>query len=598
MSNEQLTMKKIFVFLLIFQFSNLLIFKSFAQEKGVVITNKSDKVETINGKKYYIHTVLKGQTLYSIAKSYSVSVDDIVKENPDVKKTPIYPDLKLRIPAKKNTDANTSNQQINKPVIQKKDSLINHTVKSKETIYSLTKKYNVTEEEIRNANPSLNLNMQPGQIIKIPYKTDTVKEKKKTSFLKDLFGKSKKKTEKKDTLKKEKPKIDTTAKIINKPESEPPSLDKVKGDVINAALILPLNLNEVADIVTEDIDGELKPPSSYKSLTYLQYYEGAKIALDSLEKRGLNAKLFVYDINNDSSLTDKIIKKPEFENLNIIFCPQISPSYSGFIKYVKKNNIKFVTYSQSNICNLKDYSFSFRLTPSVNEQLKQLSIFIVKKYSNDNILIVYQGNNSVQKKFADFLRKELTSNKVIKTHDSLLFAEVDYSKTGLSGVKEKLNLSNNNILISFINDEVSLSEYIMHLNEMDDTYKITLFGLQSWANFQNVEKDYLQSLNLHLYSPNFVDYSENKVKVFLSRFRNEFKTEPGLYAYQGFDAVYYFLYALMHSGRNFDKYIQDYKADLLENNFHFMKTESGGYENVYLNIYKYQDFKLVNARKE
>ncbi len=569
----------------------------FAQESGIVITNKSDKIELINGKKYYVHTVLKGQTLYSIAKAYSVSVDDIIKENPEVKKEPIHSEQKLKIPAKKFSDSNTSYQPFNKPIIQKKDSFITHTVRSKETIYSLSKKYNVPEEEIRNSNSSLNLNIQPGQIIKIPYKADTLKEKKKSSFLKDLF-KSPKKTEKKDTLKKIKSKSDTTDIVTNKAESDTPCKDYVRNDVYYAALILPLNLNEVSSIVTEDIDGELKPPSNYKSLTYLQYYEGAKIALDSLQKQGLNVKLYLYDVNNDSTAAGEIIKKPEFEKINIIFCPQLLLGYNKFVKHAKKNNIKFVTYSQSNISNLKDNSFLYRLTPSTNEQFRQLSAFIIQKYSKENILVVYQGNNNTQKKFADLLIKEFTNSKDPITHNSILFAEVDYSKTGISGVKDKLKLSNNNVLISFINDEVSLSQYLRYLNDINDTYKFTLFGLQHWGSFQNVEKDYLQNLNLHLYSPNFVDYSENKVKIFLSDFRNEFKTEPSLYAYQGFDAVYYFLNALMRYGKNFDNCLQGYKADLLESNFFFKKAENGEFENVYLNIYKYQDYKLVNARKE
>src|SRR5438105_1577806 len=56
----------------------LLTIGSFSQE-----VTKSKKIETVDNKKYYMHTVEKGQTLYAIAKEYSTTVNDIILENPD-----------------------------------------------------------------------------------------------------------------------------------------------------------------------------------------------------------------------------------------------------------------------------------------------------------------------------------------------------------------------------------------------------------------------------------------------------------------------------------------------------------------------------------
>ena len=66
----------------------------------------------------------------------------------------------------------------------------------------------------------------------------------------------------------------------------------------------------------------------------------------------------------------------------------------------------------------------------------------------------------------------------------------------------------------------------------------------------------------------------------------------------GFDAAYYFMNAMFRYGKSFEKCLQDIKPDLLENEMHFQKTENNIYENTYLNIYKYEDYKLVNARNK
>ena len=62
-------MKKQFLSLFLFL---LMLGMAYAQEeKGIV---KSEKIETINGRKFYMHTIEKGHTLYSIAKLYQVDL--------------------------------------------------------------------------------------------------------------------------------------------------------------------------------------------------------------------------------------------------------------------------------------------------------------------------------------------------------------------------------------------------------------------------------------------------------------------------------------------------------------------------------------------
>ncbi len=46
---------------------------------------RSTVIQNIDGKEYYIHTIKRGQTLYMISKVYGVEVNDLIRENPEVK---------------------------------------------------------------------------------------------------------------------------------------------------------------------------------------------------------------------------------------------------------------------------------------------------------------------------------------------------------------------------------------------------------------------------------------------------------------------------------------------------------------------------------
>lgn len=120
----------------------------------------------LNAQNYIEHKIKEGETIESIAKKYLVTPFDIFALNPDAK-TKFQPNTVLIIP----------NSKIkNEPINEESKELIGyktHKVKRKETLYGLSKKYGVSEEEIKKANRSLySENLKKGDKIRIPrYKT-------------------------------------------------------------------------------------------------------------------------------------------------------------------------------------------------------------------------------------------------------------------------------------------------------------------------------------------------------------------------------------------------------------------------------------------
>ncbi len=111
---------------------------------------KSTEIEVYQGKKFYLHEVQRGETIYAIAKAYKVSVDAIAYENPDVFNG-LKPGQKIRIPLQAT------------PYTTKE-----HEVQKGETLYGIAKKYNTTIEELVQINPNVSNGIKPGQKLQIP----------------------------------------------------------------------------------------------------------------------------------------------------------------------------------------------------------------------------------------------------------------------------------------------------------------------------------------------------------------------------------------------------------------------------------------------
>jgi LysM repeat protein len=149
--------------ILIFGLINIL-FPILLQAQQEVVVKKSEIIENINGKQFYMHFIKQGETLFEIAKVYGVEVDDIYDNNPGAK-TSIKTGQILKIPyAKPENIANKKGTNA--------ENYFLYTVKSKETLYGISKKYGVEIEEIKSLNPGMGASVAEGQSIKIPHKKE------------------------------------------------------------------------------------------------------------------------------------------------------------------------------------------------------------------------------------------------------------------------------------------------------------------------------------------------------------------------------------------------------------------------------------------
>lgn len=130
-------------------------------QSGFASVKDSIGVERKDGKLYVLHRVDAKETLYSIARKYNASVEELKKENPSAA-TSLQVGQVLKVPTvEKVTTATTA------------ASGKVHKVQSGETLYSIATKYQVSVDELKNANPGLSTSLKVGQEINIPTKGTT-----------------------------------------------------------------------------------------------------------------------------------------------------------------------------------------------------------------------------------------------------------------------------------------------------------------------------------------------------------------------------------------------------------------------------------------
>jgi hypothetical protein len=369
--------------------------------------------------------------------------------------------------------------------------------------------------------------------------------------------------------------------------------------------MLPLYLDEVVHIDTEDTLSNTEP-SDYKAFKFIQFYEGALIALDSLVKTGMNVKLYVYDVAEDISGVKKIVDGQDFNKMNLIIGPVFKGSFEIASEFARKHQIPIVNpFSKRNDVIL-DNPWVFKIQPSFYGQMNKMVDYFTTTYPEANYILVFH-NRIMDQDTLTYLKENLLAKfyKELPPEasgmDSLAagrrVSEWLYYLEGVSGLRDKLSADRENILLCVSTKRAFVASVMSNIQGLTGSYKIVMTGMPEWMDYE-LDLDYAMKLNLHLFSPEFVDYTDEKVKQFIISYRYQYESEPvpEKHAYEGFDITWYFLKALMEFGPDFTRCLPYLTYDGLQLEFDFHQQGDGGFENESLSIFKFDNYRLVKVK--
>ncbi|MDF1672107.1 MAG: LysM peptidoglycan-binding domain-containing protein [Vicingaceae bacterium] len=583
------------------------------------------EVHDIKGKKYYIHIIEKGESLYAIHKKYDIPLDVLKKENPSVVDG-LSIGGKIFIPVKRK-----ENEEV---VLD--GNFITHVVQKKQTLYSISKLYKVQQNEIISVNPDITNGLQEGQVIKIPVKKLKVEVKdvkdvpivlnRKTHVVakgETLYSLSKTYDISLEEIKQVNNGLpqglregetillptplsvienDTTAISFNLPENlQLDTFSIQKKSIYNIGLLLPFYLDENDEMV--DSRQALEERKIYpKSKFAIEFYNGFMAALDSLYSDSCKFKVFVYDTRGkDTSRIKMLLQKPIFKDLNIIVGPLYYDNFELVASYCKENKIPLVTPVKQANKVLLGNPFVFKAIPSKTAIIEPIAKLLVDSFKTENLLAISYKKakeNPLVDLCISAYNKELLSNSDTSIYSSIKKIDVT---TNIADIVAQFSGTKNNVIFAPTTSQIevtSLFSYLITtLNKRDyKNYKVTIIGLEEWDEFENIDMDYFQRLNVHYCSSQYINCQDSLNNQFLTNYINDKGVYPSDYTLLGFDIAYYF-------GDYFNNYGVNISSGMLPRyygksiQFNFFKTGiESGYENKDLSLLRFYDYSIDKVR--
>jgi LysM repeat protein/ABC-type branched-subunit amino acid transport system substrate-binding protein len=493
-----------------------------------------------------------------------------------------------------------------------------HTVMEKQTLYSISRAYKVTVNEILFENPALTNGLKAGAEIRIPATMPGSKKKEKSQTDFDTSGKYILHTvERKQTmyaiakmystdialirsanadLDEENLKQGTIIRIpqpeikaAEVPAVPPPaasSPDSKSSDKVSLNLILPLFTSENDSLLNKEqiTDGDAL---FHKSLPAIEFMAGFRLACDSLNKAGLSIKVNTIDLPSDSAACQNWFKANTIPPSDLNIGPFHAHAVQEAIKTQKDKSQPWLLPVAQQAKLLIGNPSAFKFSAAVTTQMDELVKFLCHENKGARFIIIH-NNLSKEKALAEVIRKSYRKY----AGDSI--PTLIFKAEGSKGISARLSGTRENIVIVPSNDEAFVTDLINKLNTLSADYQIKLAGLESWMAYDYLDPLFRQKLALTIPANTFINYKDPATKKFIRQYRDAYKTEPSRFSFTGYDAGINFLQSWMRYGKGMGKELEGKSINGLQSRIKFEKTgPEAGYENHGVMILRYEQLELV-----
>lgn len=511
------------------------------------VTQKSENAQ--------YHIVQPKETKYGIAKQYGMTVQELEQKNPE-----IIPNLAIGY--KLIVSGNSSKTEIVKEVIEKpkpvvteiiqpekvetetvttkkKTSFANYEVKPKETLYSLTQTFSISQDELLSLNPSLKDGVKIGMILKVPGKG---------SFTKVVST--------------------NTGKFSDLTKSI-----KSSGARKQLVLLLPFNASKIQADTLKTIGVRLKK-DAFLNMT-LDFYSGALMAIDSAKTLGLNidVKIFDSEENKLSSNVENVVRNNNLENADVV----IGPFYQQYVEKVagllSDKNVPVISPLSKEIGNSYPNLYQ-AMPPSDFAKSAMFDYMLLKK---GNIIIVSDPKKVTNK---DFINKKYPDSKFVTFTEK---GTLDLENLKSLFVKDKINY----VVLDTEKTGMILGTTNKMLNEMTNfQIQLVIIEPNETLDFEEISMKRLTILKM-LYPSLTRENNSPEATIFENEYKAKNKIFPNQYATRGFDLTLDTMLRLSQ-GKTFETSANEDKTQQVESKFEYAKKDAG-YVNKGVYIMEYEE---------
>ena len=496
------------------------------------------------------HEVQSGETLYSIARQYNITVASLLQINPGLDADHIMAGQSINVPAGAQRTVSTQPQTIQQQVLQQVRQQVQtqqgvdvpstpnrpryktlHEVKKKETLYSISREYGVTVDQLVDANPDLKKNkLKKGAVLNIPYTTAENEQYQAEQ--------------------------QRAAEEAAKPKV-------TMYPTIKVAVILPFSKNE------EKVSAE--------SQKMINIYQGFLLAVDSLKQRGYNVEVFAYDEVSPATPVSTILQRSEMKDMQLIVGPIRQWNVKSVADFAHQNGITHVVPLSNELSLVNEHPTTFQVNSNSSLMYNQVYNRFSLIHKDHNIIFVSMNDRGDNMSYIVDFKKDLDSKGIKYSAGTV---------SDLATVRDALKMGTNNVIIPTSGSATAFENLCKKIDglELSSEYTVQFFGFPEWQTLAGKYDKQLGKYQCQFFTSFYSNSLSSRTQQFNGRFRRWFNQDQynsfPKYGELGYDIGAYFIKGLHDYGSAFYENLHNFSYVSMEFPMMFEKKNSwSGYQN-------------------
>ena len=485
------------------------------------------------------HTIVRGETLYGLCRQYHLTATQLCAANPGLSATNFRAGQVILIPPTA-ADTTTATTADTTPTHSPTDCRTTHTVRRRETIYSLCRQYQITQAQLIAANPQLqNGKLQRGTTLCIPYTDATTTQTH----------------------------ADTDA------TTDTPTTDEQLWQQVDATrhtTVTTLRIAVLLPLLPQDAQAG-------QSARMIEYYEGLLLAVDSLKRQGLSVDITTYSLAAGNEPLGDILTQADMQDRNLIFGPMDPNQIPALAAHATRTGARLIIPFTSRDNTVFTNPNIYQINTPQSYLYTEVYDHFLRQFPDEKIIFITADDEPDAK--ADFisgLQAELT--RVGRTWNTV-DDDDDFEQIALTA-----DTLGNNLFIPTSGSNLTLIKILPQLtllvrNKHQMTLK--LFGYPEWQTYTADHIDTYFEVDTYFYTSFYTNDLLPAARQFTRNYRHwyghDMEDRYPRYGMLGFDTAYYFLKQLATYADNLEQHVDNNNnITPIQTGFKFQRVNNWG----------------------
>jgi hypothetical protein len=297
-------------------------------------------------------------------------------------------------------------------------------------------------------------------------------------------------------------------------------------------------------------------PSKKRNQILLDFYEGLKLAADTLETHGVNISLRAYDTERNLEKIKRLLGTEELKNTDLIIGPFFPEENKVVQDFSLENRINVIHPFSNNSEIIGNNPHAYLFQPSSETLGRKSAEHLASRVTRKNCMVFYGPNKKDSVLAANFVKTatekglNVVLSQKLQSREGGKILEILATPTEYDEFKypSQFTLKKDSIGSIYVasDDALIYAKVITTVETRGDSIKVV--GSENWLDDTAIDPEKYQTLHIALTAPNYADPSRQAYRQFFTRFIRRHGRAPSSFAAMGYELMLFFGNQLKKNG--------------------------------------------------